>query len=200
MPALTAALLSSGCLTRVAGPADGPEQFQFTMVARAGAGPEAEAIAQKNVGIDQYVRGTARLVGTVTTPLGQVDILHFQLQADGVLNHCEGEFGPQFGSWGCGPAGQEVVNPLLDGDVISAAGGGGSQDWTQGSIRVADGVTRIAALAADGTAYAIVPANGYGYIVWPTKRGDLTLTALDVDGSEIGTASMDAVEVAPGVT
>jgi hypothetical protein len=52
---------------------------------------------------------------------------------------------------------------------------------------VAPEVERVSAVAGDGTRYTIMPAAGYGYVVWPTVRGNLTLTALDADGAALGT-------------
>ncbi len=195
------AILLPACLIRESNVRSGPEQFQFTVLPRAGAGPEAEALAESNTGgVQQYVPGSARLIGTINTPIGQVDLLRFQTTIDGVLNDCEGEFGNFGSSWGCGPVGQQPINPLPVEADLAITGSGGSSDWSQAVIRVSDNVLRIEAVAEDGTMYSIAPAIGYGYIVWPTSRGDLTVTAYDGDGKELDSDRLMAVDVGPGAT
>jgi hypothetical protein len=191
---LVASLLPGCGLVRESSIEPGPEQFLFTVTAGPGAGPAADALARDvsaGPGGD-LVPESANLVASVMTPLGQVDIVRFQVISQGRLNDCEGEYGQTGSSGGCGIVGG--LDDLLGGAVVAVTGGGsfvGSEAadaWSTSTIRVAPEVATIVAVAEDGTRYTIVPAAGYGYVVWPAARGSLTLTALDADGAALGTA------------
>lgn len=182
------AVLLPGCtLVRESSIEEGPEQFQFTVTAGPGAGPAADALARDfsaGPGSD-LVPESASLVASVMTPIGQVDILRFQMLSQGQINDCEGQFSQTGSSVGCGSAGG--LDDPLAGSAIAVSGGGSIDTWSTSTIRVAPEVERVSAVAGDGTRYTIMPAAGYGYVVWPTVRGNLTLTALDADGAALGT-------------
>lgn len=193
---LLVALLLPGCgLVRESSIEEGPEQFRFMVTAGPGAGAAADAVVG-DYGSDgeELVPDSARLVASVMTPLGQVDIVRFQMISQGRLNDCEGEFGQTGSSVGCGSVGG--LDDLLGGAVMAVTGGGsfvGNEGieavdaWSTSTIRVTPEVATIVAVAEDGTRYTIVPAAGFGYVVWPAARGSLALTALDADGATIGT-------------
>jgi hypothetical protein len=195
---LLVALLLPGCaLVRESSIEEGPEQFQFTVTAGPGAGPAADALARDfSAGPgDELVPDSARLVASVATPLGQVDVVRFQVIFQGKLNDCEGEFRSAGSSVGCGSVGG-LVDPF-GGSVMAVTGAGSFDTWSTSTIRVTPEVTTIVAVADDGTRYTIVPAAGYGYVVWPTVRGNLALTALDVGGTALGTAEALSPEAGP---
>ena len=192
---LLVALLLPGCaLVRESSVEKGPEQFQFTVRTGPGPGPAADAIVDEfgRAPGDQLVPDSALLVASVTTPLGQVDIVRFQVISQGILNDCEGEFGQTGSSGGCGSAGG--LDGLLGGAVMAVTGTGTVDTWSTSTIRVAPEVATIVAVAEDGTRYTIVPAAGYGYVVWPSVRGSLSLTALDANGAAIGSAEAASPE------
>lgn len=183
-----------GCaLVRESSIEAGPEQFQFTVTAGPGAGAAADAVVgDYGTGGEELVPDSAKLVASVMTPLGKVDIVRFQMISQGRLNDCEGEFRQTGSSLGCGSVGG--LDDLLGGAVMAVTGGGSfvgneaADAWSTSTIRVTPEVATIVAVAEDGTRYTIVPAAGFGYAVWPAARGSLTLTALDEDGAAIGTA------------
>jgi hypothetical protein len=190
---LVASLLPGCALVRESSIEEGPEQFLFTVTAGPGAGAAADA-AVGDYGSDgeDLVPDSANLVASVMTPLGQVDIVRFQMISQGRLNDCEGEFGQRGSSVGCGSVGG--LDDVPGGAVVAVTGAGsfvGSEAanaWSTSTIRVTPEVATIVAVAEDGTRYTIVPAAGFGYVVWPSARGSLALTALDADGATIGTA------------
>jgi hypothetical protein len=185
---LLVALLLPGCvLVRESSIDERPEQFQFTVTAGPGAGPAADAIVGEFAGGPggKLVPGSASLVASVMTPLGRVDLVQFQVLSEGQVNDCAGEFRQSGSSVGCGPSG-DGSDPLA-GSAIAVHLEGTIETWSTSTIRVAPGVATIAAVAEDGTRYTIVPAGGYGYVAWPRARGALTYTALDADGTALGT-------------
>jgi hypothetical protein len=185
---LLVALLLPGCaLVRESSFEEGPEQFQFTVVAGPGAGPAAEAaVSQFGANGDEPIPGSAKLVASVDTPLGKIDIVRLQVMSGGRLFDCEGVFGQTGSSVGCGDVGPGDDPPA--GSVIAVTGEGTDNSWSTSTIRVTPEVKTVAGVAEDGTRYSIVPAAGYGYVMWPSVRGNLTLTALDADGAALGTA------------
>lgn len=188
---LLVALLLPGCaLVRESSIEEGPEQFQFTVTAGPGPGAAADAaVDDYGAGGDELVPGSANLVASVMTPLGRVDIVRFQVISQGRLNDCEGEFGQTGSGAGCGSVGG-LDDPLGGAELAVTGSGsfvpGDGQGWNSATIRVTPAVATIVAVAADGTRYTIVPAAGYGYVVWPSTRGSLDLTALDADGTALG--------------
>lgn len=185
---LLVAVLLPGCaLVRESSIEEGPEQFQFTVTAGPGAGPAAEAaVPDFGANGDEPIPGSARLVASVETPLGKIDIVRFQVMSGGRLADCEGEFGQTGSSVGCGIV--EAGDDPLAGSVIAVTGGGTNNTWSTSTIRVTPEVATIVAVADDGTRYTIIPAAGYGFVMWPSVRGNLTLTALAADGAALGTA------------
>jgi hypothetical protein len=143
---------------------------------------------------NEFVPGSARLEASATTPLGRIDVVQFQHFSEGQLFDCEVSAGPAGSGVVCNPVG---FNDALDGSAMAVSTGGGSDTWSAGTIRVTPEVTTIVAVADDGTRYAIVPAAGYGYVVWPTVRGNLALTALGADGAALGTAEITSTVGGP---
>lgn len=170
------ALALSGCGLITASPGDpaGPEQFLFPAVAGEGKGARAEQL------LEGMARGReADHLATVRSPLGDLHFLKY-VGADG--NSCRAIIGPRFGSTACS-FGEAAGFPAAGEIVVSAAG---VDDWVIVEVTAGPGVAAATATAADGTTYRAQVVGGVGAVVYPARRGDLTIQALDAGDAPIG--------------
>lgn len=179
---LVLALGLSGCLARSFGPPEpGPEQFLFTVVPGAGPGDAANQAVTDMGGAADVEDADHR--ASVITPLGRVDIYRYTEVNEGETWTCEASLGASSASTGC----TDDPNGLGVGDDAPLAlSGVGFGNWTTVELRATDEVQSVVATAADGAVYRSNLVDGYALIVYPTRRGQLTVQALDADGSPLG--------------
>lgn len=188
-PLVVVSLLLSGCMVmRTGGPPEpGAEQFVFDVVPGTGGGTEAEEIAGDLAAGEVE---DATVVGRVDTPLGMISIVAYTEEADGITYRCRGTISPSGGGAACS-SGDPPGNVSGPGPMeVRITGVGVMDDWTTVELEVGQAVTQIVATADGGTTYRSGVADGFSLIVYPTRRGPLTVRGLD--GS--GTAVSDPVE------
>lgn len=192
------ALLLTSCRLVTSGPEYGPEQSRFVVEAGLGMGPDAEDLAGEVLAEtrESYIEGTVNHLGTISTPGGRLDLIAFESEDEnGNRVQCQGQFN-QFGSsWGCGPLPLATSPP--DGSAFFADGLSGSDEWSEASLLVSSDVARLTAIASDGFRYELVPGEGRAYVMWPSRRGDLTITAYASDGSTLDTDRVETVMAGP---
>lgn len=169
-------MLVTGCGLFVVSSDDdaGPEQFEFPVTP--GEGPGARA--------DQLLEGfggghEANHLVTVRSPVGDLHFLTF-VGSDG--NPCRAMVGSRFATTACTAAGQ--IEAPAAGELLVS--GGGTGEWRILEITAGDGVVAVTATATDGTGYRAQVVRGVGAIVYPARRGDLTLQGLDSAGAPVG--------------
>jgi hypothetical protein len=187
--AALAIVLASCGLVRGGAREIGPEQFQFVTAPGGGEGAAADRMVDRFLGpdsTDRLIPGTASHVARTETPGGVVDLVRFQTLMQGRRSFCEGTFGEQGGSWGCGDA-----EPVRSNAAIETNGTSGSDQWSEVPIFVGSDVASVKGVASDGTEYNLEPANGVAYLMWPNDRGAVQLEALGSNGEVLGTVTVD---------
>lgn len=155
----------------------GPEQFVFTMVPGEGAGEAAhQAVDEMGENVQD-----AEHLAFVETPLGRVDLYRYSEVTDVEELTCRAVMTPGFGSAGCGLEGSGPGDDEVSPAGISVDGGWGVVEVTSGPM-----VARLSATADDGTVYRSNLLGGTAIIVYPLRRGELTLQGLNDQGQPVG--------------
>lgn len=179
------ALVLSGCLLRAdTGPGQepGPEQFVFTLVPGPGKG---EAANQAVSDMAATAVDDADHRASVSTPLGRIDLYDYTEVREGRNWICQAVVGNRSASTGCtdDPAGLVAIE---DGAFLAAPGVGNSEGWATVELQAVDAAEMVVGTAVDGTVYRSNLIDGFGLIVYPVSRGDLSLQAFDADDEPLG--------------
>ena len=170
------------------------ERFEFVTEAGLGRTAEAQRMLEKRLTTNDptagtLVDGTAEHLATIDVSGGTVDAFAWEeIDSDGARVACNGTFAPSGAGYGCGPVTEDRSSGLPEPLFVDSVGFGDS--WADATLRTDPDIARISATADDGTMYSVIPREGVAYIEWPIQRGDLRLTALAEDGTEITTADV----------
>jgi hypothetical protein len=170
----------AGCgLTRTGGPGDGAvEQFSFEARPGGGPGPEADALV---AGFGENP-ADADHIATIPTPLGDLTMVEFTDQG----GPCRGMLiGDAFGSVGCAAPGGDLDSSAAP-DELRVTGVGQIQDWAMVELEAGEDVASVVATASDGRVYRAELVDGFGVIVYPLERGELSIQALDAEAAPLG--------------
>jgi hypothetical protein len=177
---LSLCVLLTGCaVMRTGGPGDGAvEQFAFEARPGSGPGPDADALV---AGYGQSPED-ADHVATIPTPLGDLHMVEFTDQG----GPCRGMLiGGAFGSVGCAAPGGDLGTNAAP-DELRVNGVGQIDDWAMVELEAGENVASVVATAADGRVYRADLVQGFGVIVYPLERGELSIQALDASSAPLG--------------
>jgi hypothetical protein len=170
----------AGCgLTRTGGPGDGAvEQFSFEARPGGGPGPAADALV---VDLAQDA-DDADHIATISTPLGDLAIVEFAEQG----GSCRGMLlKDAFASVACAAPGGDL-EPDAGPDELRVTGTAQIQDWAMVELEAGGNVASVVATASDGRVYRAELIDGFGVIVYPLERGELSIQALDAESAPLG--------------
>ena len=179
MLSLALLLLVSACIARVEGRQEAtPEQFVFRVVPGQGQTDEAtdalvEMLREPVADVDHRA--------SVATPRGQMDFYRFSddaVENPSVCTAILSEDGTAGSSCGEGDS--------IGADELRVPGIGMSDDWTTLEIQAGSGVAGARAVAPDSTVYRTNLVDGFGVIVYPTRRGSVIVQGLDRAGNAVG--------------
>lgn len=172
--------LVAGCaMMRTGGPGDGAvEQFAFEARPGAGPGPDADALV---AGYGQNP-ADADHIATIPTPLGDLHMVEFTDQG----GPCRGMLiGDTSAIVGCAPPGGDP-GPNAAPDELRVTGVGQIDDWAMVELEAGENVASVVATAADGRVYRAELVRGFGAIIYPLERGELSIQALDDSSAPLG--------------
>lgn len=177
---LSLCVLVTGCaVMRTGGPGDGAvEQFAFEAHPGSGPGPDADALV---AGYGQSPED-AHHIATIPTPLGDLHVVEFTDQG----GPCRGMLiGDTSAIVGCAPPGGDLGTSAAP-DELRVTGVGQIDDWAIVELEAGENVASVVATAADGRVYRAELVEGFGVIIYPDDRGELSIQALDASANPLG--------------
>lgn len=167
---LVVAFVLPACISR-AEPDPAAADEMFTFVVKAHPGGTAAEVARR-MGPPDIRSGTEQYVGQVVTPTGRTDLLRFE--TDGSV--CWFAVRSSGGNGSCEPPGMA--------DRPGLHGWGSDSIWSDAVLRVPPDVDAATVTVTDGTTYRVTTLDGWGYVMWPSHRGDPTqVEYVTADGS-----------------